>query len=96
MRKRFGARFWWVSLFTVFAVQGVLMWVVSLPVQLGQAPDDPGLGVLAAIGVVVWATGLFFEVVGDTQLAPSRPIHEPGHGHGPRSVAIHPPSQLLR
>jgi steroid 5-alpha reductase family enzyme len=69
MRRRFGARFWWVSLFTVFAVQGVLMWVVSLPVQLGQVPDDPGLGVLAGIGVAVWAAGLFFEVVGDAQLA---------------------------
>ena len=69
MRRRFGPRFWWVSLFTVFTVQGVLMWVVSLPVQLGQVPDDPGLGVLAGIGVAVWVIGLFFEVVGDAQLA---------------------------
>jgi steroid 5-alpha reductase family enzyme len=68
MRRHWGARFWWVSLFTVFGVQGVLMWVVSLPVQLGQVPDDPGLGVLAGIGVAVWAVGLFFEVVGDAQL----------------------------
>ncbi len=69
MRARIGARFWWVSLFTVFALQGVLMWVVSLPVQLGQVPDDPGLGVLAGIGIAVWALGLGFEVVGDAQLA---------------------------
>jgi steroid 5-alpha reductase family enzyme len=68
MRRHWGARFWWVSLFTVFGLQGVLMWVVSLPVQLGQVPDDPGLGVLAGIGVAVWAVGLFFEVVGDAQL----------------------------
>jgi steroid 5-alpha reductase family enzyme len=38
-------------------------------VQLGQVPDDPGLGVLAVIGVVVWAVGIFFEAVGDAQLA---------------------------
>jgi steroid 5-alpha reductase family enzyme len=69
MRVRFGARFWWVSLVTVFTLQGVLMWVVSLPVQLGQVPDDRGLGVLAGIGVAVWAVGLCFEVVGDAQLA---------------------------
>jgi steroid 5-alpha reductase family enzyme len=69
MRKHWGARFWWVSLFTVFALQGILMWTVSLSVQLGQVPDDPGLGVLAAIGVVVWAVGLAFEAVGDAQLA---------------------------
>jgi steroid 5-alpha reductase family enzyme len=68
-RKRYGARFWWVSAFTVFGLQGLLMWVVSLPVQLGQVPDSPGLGVLAGIGVAMWAVGLFFEVVGDAQLA---------------------------
>lgn len=69
MRRHWGARFWWVSLFTVFALQGALMWVVSLPVQLGQVPDDPGLGVLGVIGIVVWAVGLAFEAVGDAQLA---------------------------
>jgi steroid 5-alpha reductase family enzyme len=69
MRAHIGARFWWVSLFTVFLLQGALMWVVSLPVQLGQVPDDPGLGVLAVLGVLLWAVGLGFEVVGDAQLA---------------------------
>jgi steroid 5-alpha reductase family enzyme len=69
MRKHWGGRFWWVSLFTVFVVQGVLMWTVSIGVQLGQVPDTPGLGVLAALGVVVWAVGLGFEAIGDAQLA---------------------------
>jgi steroid 5-alpha reductase family enzyme len=69
MRRHWGDRFWWVSLFTVFALQGTLMWIVSLPVQLGQVPDDPGFGVLGIIGVAVWALGLGFESVGDAQLA---------------------------
>jgi steroid 5-alpha reductase family enzyme len=69
MRKRWGARFGLVSLVTVFALQGALMWVVSLPVQLGQARRHPGLGVLAMLGVVVWLVGVGFEVVGDAQLA---------------------------
>ncbi len=69
MRKRWGARFWWVSLATVFVLQGVLMWIVSIGVQLGQVPDSPGLGILAAVGVVVWAVGLGFEAIGDAQLA---------------------------
>jgi steroid 5-alpha reductase family enzyme len=69
MRRRWGARFWWVSLLTVFALQGVLMWIVSLGVQLGQVPDTPGLGVLSGIGVAVWAVGLAFEAIGDAQLA---------------------------
>jgi steroid 5-alpha reductase family enzyme len=69
MRKRHGERFALVSLVTVFALQGVLMWTVSLPVQLGQVDESPDPGVLAWIGVAVWAVGLFFEAVGDWQLA---------------------------
>ena len=69
MRKRWGANFPLISLGTVFALQGVLMWIVSLPVQLGQVKVDPELGVLAWIGIVVWGIGLFFEFVGDAQLA---------------------------
>lgn len=69
MRKRWGPRFPLISLVTVFALQGVLMWIVSLPVQLGQDDATPEIGVLAYIGVVVYAFGLFFEVVGDAQLA---------------------------
>lgn len=69
MRQHWRARFWWVSLFTVFALQGVLMWIVSSGVQLGQVPDTPGLGVLAGVGVAVWAVGLGFEAIADAQLA---------------------------
>jgi len=69
MRRHWGPRFWWVSLFTVFVLQGVLMWTVSIGVQLGQVPDTPGLGPLAALGVLVWLVGITFEAVGDAQLA---------------------------
>ena len=69
MRRRWGDRFPIISLLTVFTLQGVLMWVVSLPVQLGQVPDGPDLGVVALAGVVVYAIGITFEAVGDAQLA---------------------------
>jgi len=69
MRRHWGARVWCVSLLTVFVRQGVPMWKVSLGAQLGQVPDSPGLGVLAGLGVAVWAVGLGFEAVGDAQLA---------------------------
>ena len=69
MRKRWGDRFPLVSLLTVFTLQGALMWVVSLPVQLGQVPDEPGLGALAVLGTIVWLIGFTFEAGGDYQLA---------------------------
>lgn len=69
MRKRWGPRFPIISLATVFGLQGVLMFVVSLPVQLGQRDAGPDVGVLAWIGVAVWVIGFGFESVGDAQLA---------------------------
>lgn len=69
MRRRHGSRFPIVSLATVFAFQGLMMWVVSLPVQLGQVSDTPDVGLLGIIGVGVWTIGIFFEAVGDYQLA---------------------------
>ena len=69
MRKHWGPRFNIISLATVFCLQGALMFVVSLPVQLGQVRPTPAVGVLAYIGVALWLVGLFFEVVGDAQLA---------------------------
>jgi steroid 5-alpha reductase family enzyme len=68
MRKHYGPRFPIISLVTVFALQGALMWVVALPVQLGQVPDEPGLGPLAVIGTLVWVVGFAFETIGDAQL----------------------------
>ena len=70
MRRHFGARFAWVSLGTVFGLQGLLQWVVALPLQLAQL--DPGperLGALDAAGLALFAVGLGFEGVGDWQLA---------------------------
>lgn len=69
MRRHWGSRFPYVSLVTVFGLQGVLMWIVSLPVQLGQVRLDPGLGPLAVVGTAVWCVGFGFETIGDWQLA---------------------------
>lgn len=51
----------------VYLLQAALVWLVSLPVQAGQYVSRPP-GVLAAVGVLLWTTGLFFEAVGDRQL----------------------------
>ena len=68
MRKRHGRRFPLVSLVTVFALQGVVMFLVSLPVQLGHADRSPSVGPMAVMGLLVWFLGIVFEAVGDMQL----------------------------
>lgn len=70
MRRRLGERFEAVSLYSVFLFQGLLMWVVSLPVQIGQVFERPErIGLAGVLGLAVWAVGMFFEAVGDWQLA---------------------------
>ena len=69
MRRKHGDRFAIVSLYTVFGLQGLLMFIVSLPVQLGQVREEPGFGIIGVLGVLVWGVGIYFEAVGDAQLA---------------------------
>lgn len=58
------------SLRKVFLTQGPLLWLVTLPVQLGQIDRVPvALGWLAAAGSALALLGIFFESVGDWQLA---------------------------
>ena len=68
MRDYRGESFWWVSLITVYGLQGAVMWLVSLPVQVGQTLASP-MGMLSYLGIAVWVTGFFFESIGDYQLA---------------------------
>jgi len=67
MRKRWGPAFPVISFLTVYTLQGTLMWVVSLPVQLSHRQEG-SIGVLAIIGVALWLVGFYFESVGDLQL----------------------------
>lgn len=70
IRRHYGARFRWVSLATVFALQGVLQVAVALPIALTAArPGPPALGALDLLGICLFAVGLLFEAIGDLQLS---------------------------
>lgn len=55
------------ALMHIYLPQGVIMWFVSLPVQVAMVVRG-GLGWVLWVGVAVWAVGFFFESVGDLQL----------------------------
>lgn len=57
----------WYALRSVYLLQWVILWFVSLPVQV--AARYAPLNALAVIGVTIWSVGLSFEAVGDRQLA---------------------------
>jgi steroid 5-alpha reductase family enzyme len=65
-----GASFWWVSLFSVFLTQGILLWLISLALQVGQCSLTPAhLTGLDLLGFLLWCTGFTFEAVADWQLS---------------------------
>jgi steroid 5-alpha reductase family enzyme len=70
MRHKWGARFPVLSLAIVFWLQAGLLWLIGLPLMFAQLSAQPsGSAWLDAVGLVLFATGLFFESVGDLQLA---------------------------
>jgi steroid 5-alpha reductase family enzyme len=70
MRASHGRAFWWRSLFTVFWLQGAILWFVALPLLVAVRATSPAaLTAVDALGVLLFAVGFGFEVVGDSQLA---------------------------
>jgi len=57
-----------VAVRKVFVVQGVAIWFISLPVQVGAVLDVEWWP-LVYVGIAVWLIGVTFETVGDAQLA---------------------------
>jgi steroid 5-alpha reductase family enzyme len=65
-----GWPFHWLALRQVFLLQGVVIWVLTLPQQIAMVTGSGStLGPLAFIGLGLWALGFLFETVGDWQLA---------------------------
>jgi len=70
-RSRYGEdRYWWISFFQTFLLQGLLMWLISAPL-LGAnfSGTEKSLGILDFAGIFLWITGFIFETFGDCQLA---------------------------
>jgi steroid 5-alpha reductase family enzyme len=58
------------SLKSVFLAQGIFLWLISLVLVFAICLDEPlALGWPAMAGAGLWVVGMFFEVVGDQQLA---------------------------
>ena len=68
LAERDGRSFASVALRRVFVPQGVSMWLVATPVMVGMNNEATGT-VQGWLGLLVWAVGMFFETVGDWQLA---------------------------
>jgi len=69
MRASHGPAFRWRSLLTVFWLQGAILWFVAMPILVAvRAARPTALTAVDVLGVVLFAVGFGFEVVGDHQL----------------------------
>jgi steroid 5-alpha reductase family enzyme len=61
----------------IYLLQALILWLATLPVQLGML-EEAAPGPLAVAGVVLFAVGFVFETVGDWQLArfKASPAHQ--------------------
>jgi steroid 5-alpha reductase family enzyme len=70
-RRHYGEkRYWWISYFQTFLLQGVLMWLISVPLlgsMMGQGVQE--ISMIDFAGLAIWLIGFVFEAGGDWQLA---------------------------
>lgn len=80
MRKRWGTNFPRLKAYlNVFVLQGVLLYIVSLPILLVNTTKVDSFYWWNSLGIIIWAIGFFFEVVGDWQL---RKFKQQAGNHG--------------
>lgn len=66
-RKDWGANFYWRSFLQVFMLQGVVLFIIAIPLPLTTvAPNTVQFS--AYLGALVWAIGFCIEAVADWQL----------------------------
>lgn len=70
-RKKYGEeRYWWVSFFQVFLLQGILIVLVSLPLLATNfETQNDYLNLFDYLAILFWVIGFIFESVGDYQLS---------------------------
>lgn len=69
MRAEGGPSWWWQSLYKVFLLQALILWIVATPVHaLIAAPVDASLSLIGEIGLAIFAAGLALETIADWQL----------------------------
>jgi steroid 5-alpha reductase family enzyme len=69
-RQRYGPhRYWWVSFFQVFLLQGALALIISAPLQLAAAAAAPDpVRATTLLGLLLFLAGFVLEAVADYQL----------------------------
>ncbi len=68
-REQWGTWFYFRSYLQVFLLQGLLLFLITLPVLFINKYAGPTLNFLDLLGLLVWLIGFLLEATGDWQLA---------------------------
>jgi len=65
-----GVRWWWISFFKVFMLQGIIMLILSIPMLVAHvSPPVDDWNSASSLGFLLWVFGFSFEVTSDLQLS---------------------------
>lgn len=72
MRKKWKTNIPLKAFFKVFMLQGILLYIISLPIQLVNLNSisftSNSSYIVLILGILIWVFGFYFEAVGDAQL----------------------------
>ena len=68
MRENGGPNFWWKSLFTVFLLQALLLWMIAAPLHVAFGAQNETNVVIFIAGMMLFFAGFVFEWIADRQL----------------------------
>lgn len=68
-RKEWGKHLWWRSLLQIYVLQNLLLLVIALPLAYVAPIDDLKFSPWSIPGLLLWAFGMYWEVLADWQKA---------------------------
>lgn len=67
--SKWKGNFWLRAYVSIFLLQGLLVWIISLPIVMATGRQLDGLNWLTTVGAIFWVVGFGIESVADYQIA---------------------------
>lgn len=67
-RKDWGKWFYLRSYFQIYLLQGMLLYLIAIPIFIINQYAGAEIGLLDMVGLMIWLIGFGFEAIGDAQL----------------------------
>ena len=68
-RRDWGDTITWRSYLQIYILQGVFMFIISIPIIIASASPSNSINAFTIMGFILWLIGFVFETVGDYQLS---------------------------